>query len=64
MCGGMPDPVPTAILSPCIGTCRLDAHGLCAGCLRTGDEIMRWRDMSEGERRHVMDVILPTRESC
>lgn len=64
MFGGMPDPVPTAILSPCIGTCRLTPAGTCEGCLRTGDEIMRWRDMTDAERLYVMDVILPARESA
>lgn len=34
---------------------------LCVGCARTGDEIMRWRDMSDAERRHYMDVVLPAR---
>jgi uncharacterized protein len=51
-----------AILSPCIGICRLDSRGYCEGCLRTGDEIARWRSMSEIERTHYMDVVLPARE--
>jgi uncharacterized protein len=51
-----------AILSPCIGICRLDSRGYCEGCLRTGDEIARWRGMSEIERTHYMDVVLPARE--
>jgi predicted Fe-S protein YdhL (DUF1289 family) len=53
-----------AVLSPCIGICRLDAHGYCQGCYRTGDEIARWRSMSETERSHYMDVVLPARESA
>nr|WP_284322901.1 DUF1289 domain-containing protein [Dyella acidisoli] len=52
-----------AILSPCIGICRLDARGFCEGCYRTGDEIARWRSMSETERSHYLDVVLPARES-
>ncbi|RUL79855.1 DUF1289 domain-containing protein [Dyella choica] len=62
----MPNPSPLplpAILSPCVGICRLDARGLCEGCYRTGDEIARWRSMSETERSHYMDVVLPARES-
>lgn len=62
MSGGMPDPVSIPILSPCIGTCRLTPGGICEGCLRTGDEITRWRDMTDAERLHLMDVVLPARE--
>lgn len=51
-----------AILSPCVGICRLDARGFCEGCYRTGDEIARWRSMSDTERSHYMDVLLPARE--
>lgn len=36
---------------------------LCIGCARSGDEIMRWRDMSDVERRHYMDVVLPARSA-
>jgi uncharacterized protein len=50
------------ILSPCVGICRLDSRGYCEGCHRTGDEIARWRNMSETERNHYMDVVLPARE--
>ncbi len=32
--------------SPCINVCVLGSAGYCLGCLRTGDEIARWRDMS------------------
>jgi uncharacterized protein len=51
-----------AILSPCVGICRLDPRGYCEGCHRTGDEIARWRAMSETERNHYMNVVLPARE--
>jgi len=53
---------PLAILSPCVGVCRLDPRGYCLGCYRTGDEIARWRSMSDTERAHFMDVVLPERE--
>jgi predicted Fe-S protein YdhL (DUF1289 family)/8-oxo-dGTP pyrophosphatase MutT (NUDIX family) len=49
-------------LTPCIGTCRLDERGYCIGCLRTGEEIGRWRLMNDAERLHVMREILPTRK--
>ncbi len=52
-----------AMLSPCIGICSLDGQGLCEGCHRTTTEIARWSQMSDGERQHVMDVVLPVREA-
>ena len=53
-----------AVLSPCIGVCTLRSDGLCAGCLRTVDEIAAWSRMSDAERLHVMDVLLPRREAA
>ena len=52
-----------AVLSPCIGICSLDDQGLCEGCHRTTNEIAAWSQMSDDERRHVMDVVLPVREA-
>jgi uncharacterized protein len=54
----------TAPLTPCIGLCRLDERGLCAGCQRSGEEIARWSRMSDAERLHVMRVILPARRQA
>lgn len=48
--------------SPCVRVCRLDADGLCTGCLRTGDEIGRWSRMDEAERRRMMATVLSDRE--
>ncbi|MDE2081341.1 MAG: DUF1289 domain-containing protein [Burkholderiales bacterium] len=43
-----------AVASPCIGVCRMDAaSGLCAGCLRTLDEIAAWSVLDESARRAV-----------
>jgi uncharacterized protein len=50
------------ILSPCIGICELDGEGYCRGCLRSGDEIARWLDMGDSERRRLMMQVLPARE--
>ncbi|AKC88399.1 CoA pyrophosphatase [Pseudoxanthomonas suwonensis] len=47
--------------SPCIRVCRIDADGLCRGCLRTGDEIARWSRLDEGERRRLMETVLADR---
>jgi uncharacterized protein len=57
-----PNPAETLPLSPCTGICRLDERGYCVGGRRTGEEIGRWRAMSDAERLYVMQVILPGRE--
>jgi predicted Fe-S protein YdhL (DUF1289 family) len=43
------------VQSPCIRVCWVDPRtGLCAGCLRTLDEIARWGGMSADERRSLL----------
>ena len=38
--------------SPCIGVCRIDDRsGLCLGCWRTMDEIVRWGATSQDNKR-------------
>ncbi len=54
-------PAPKAMLTPCIGICRLGVDGLCEGCLRTSEEIARWMYMSEAERMRLMFEELPKR---
>lgn len=58
-----PEPTENPPLTPCIGTCRLDSRGYCAGCQRSGEEIGRWRNMSNDERLHVMTHVLPLRKN-
>jgi len=53
-----------AVLSPCVGICSLDADGLCQGCLRNVDEIAAWSRLSDAERLHVMEILLPQRETA
>lgn len=36
--------------SPCIGVCRLDEAGHCAGCLRSAAEIGDWMRMSAAQQ--------------
>jgi len=52
-----------AVLSPCVGVCFLGDDGLCTGCHRTGMEIARWTQMNDDERLHLMEAVLPQRES-
>lgn len=41
--------------TPCVNRCALDARKICVGCGRTVDEIVRWRGMTDAERRAVME---------
>ncbi|MBW4936164.1 DUF1289 domain-containing protein [Marinobacter sp. F4206] len=42
------------VRSPCIQVCALDENDMCIGCQRTGDEILRWTQMTNEERREVL----------
>lgn len=44
-------PVP----SPCVSLCKMDRERrYCQGCLRTIDEIVRWRESDDDFRRAVL----------
>jgi predicted Fe-S protein YdhL (DUF1289 family) len=63
MADGMAIATPSTLpLTPCTGVCRLDARGLCMGCLRTGDEIARWSTLNDAQKLWIMDEILPRRQ--
>ncbi|TVR84000.1 MAG: DUF1289 domain-containing protein [Rhodospirillales bacterium] len=50
------------VSSPCIAVCELDSGtGLCQGCLRTMDEIVAWRDISNTERYAILKRIAERR---
>jgi len=55
------DRVDHAVPSPCLGVCSLDADRHCDGCGRSIDEIARWSHMSEEQRRHLVEDVLPAR---
>ncbi|MBO0764021.1 MAG: DUF1289 domain-containing protein [Hyphomicrobiaceae bacterium] len=41
--------------TPCVHVCAIDERtGLCAGCARTLDEIARWAQMTDEERRRTV----------
>lgn len=49
------------IESPCIKLCVIHpGAGICAGCLRTGDEIAAWSRLTQERRREIMSE-LPSR---
>ncbi|MDK8465058.1 DUF1289 domain-containing protein [Marinobacter sp. SS13-12] len=45
------------VRSPCVSICALDDKDMCVGCHRTSDEIMRWSQMSNDERREVLQKV-------
>ncbi len=45
------------IPSPCVGICAPDENDICMGCLRTTDEITRWWDMNNDEKRRLLEVL-------
>src|SRR3984885_10858757 len=49
--------------SPCINVCRLDAWGLCIGCLRSGEEICRWPTMSAQEQWRLLAELAERRKT-
>jgi uncharacterized protein len=55
-CFPVPSPnMPQPIQSPCIRVCTIDSGtGLCTGCGRTIEEIARWSQMTDDERRRTM----------
>jgi len=53
-----------AVESPCVGTCRIDAAGLCEGCARTLAEIAAWGTMTPDRRRTVMRALPGRRDAA
>ncbi|MBA1277159.1 MULTISPECIES: DUF1289 domain-containing protein [Pseudomonadaceae] len=42
------------VASPCVSICALDEDDFCTGCQRSIDEIRRWSQMGNPERRQVL----------
>jgi len=56
---------PPGVASPCTSVCTIEpASGLCAGCLRTLDEIALWSTLSDDEKREVWQRIAARRVSA
>jgi predicted Fe-S protein YdhL (DUF1289 family) len=47
----------TAVRSPCVDICRLDARGWCIGCRRSIGEISEWPAASEARRREILRAL-------
>ena len=46
--------------SPCINVCKME-EGLCAGCFRTLDEIARWANAGDDEKRLILAAVAQRR---
>lgn len=47
-------PAGAGVPSPCVGVCLMDpASGWCQGCWRSLDEIARWSQADDGDKRAV-----------
>ncbi len=44
------------IESPCISICAMDENDVCVGCYRSAEEITRWSNADNGERRQIIST--------
>jgi predicted Fe-S protein YdhL (DUF1289 family) len=49
-----------AVESPCTNICKLEA-GLCIGCLRSLDEIARWANVDDDDKRLILAAVAQRR---
>ena len=54
MVPGPPDPAHATVASPCIRNCCLDGQEICLGCGRHIQEIVRWHQADDDERRAIL----------
>jgi predicted Fe-S protein YdhL (DUF1289 family) len=52
------------MLSPCNGSCVLDASGQCRVCRRTIQEIVRWATFTDDQRRQILERIESSRKQA
>jgi len=43
--------------SPCVRNCCLDKNDVCIGCGRTLEEIVRWSDADDKEKRQIQAAV-------
>ncbi len=56
------DDVAMDVASPCVDVCRMDqVNELCTGCHRTLDEIVRWSNASDDEKRAILAAVAQRR---
>lgn len=55
----------TAVPSPCVGTCQLDAdRRYCTGCWRTIGEITAWQGLDAAAKRLVWEALEARRRAA
>ncbi|NIO41358.1 MAG: DUF1289 domain-containing protein [Burkholderiales bacterium] len=53
------------VASPCVNICQMNPDtGYCVGCLRTIDEIAEWLEMSNEEKRKVLNQLEERRKAA
>lgn len=45
------------VKSPCIGVCKIQENGLCAGCRRTLSEIANWKTYSAEQKQQIINSL-------
>jgi hypothetical protein len=45
---------PDPLASPCIRNCCLDERNVCMGCGRSLEEIIRWSNATDGEKKEIL----------
>jgi hypothetical protein len=43
-----------ALASPCIRNCCLDERNICMGCGRSLEEIIRWSNATDSEKKEIL----------
>jgi len=49
------------VVSPCINICKLDSDFVCIGCGRTIDEVLKWLEYTDEQKKAVLDRIFGER---
>ncbi|UCH50264.1 MAG: DUF1289 domain-containing protein [Betaproteobacteria bacterium] len=53
------------VASPCVNICQLNPEtGYCIGCMRTIDEIADWLEMTNEEKRQVLNQLEERRKAA
>ena len=52
------------VASPCTRRCCLDALDVCLGCGRTLQDILRWHEAGDDERRRIVSEAAERRAAC
>jgi len=53
----MSDQIEKSVPNPCVSICYLDDDDICQGCFRSGQEISKWGDYTNAEKKQVMESV-------